>query len=373
MAHIKVDINPDILRWAREEAGYTIDEITSKLAPLKKYASWETDGRDVPLGKLKKIANSYKRQVAVFLLPEVPEKISRPKDYRNLSPAKSKLSKEVLLVLRRSARLQHLALELQGESYWKSRYEWLNELGSFREPGKTKNEEVTSWLRKKVGITIEDQLQWKSAGNEVYKKWRLALEEKLGLLVFQFPMPMKELQGFCLTDSVPYVIVTNSNHSYFGRVFTLCHELAHIMRHQSGMCVIDFTNTIQEQEERECNRFAADFLVPKNTLVPTDNLEKIKERSKKLGVSREVYLRRLSDEGYLSKETFFQLLDQIKATYDEGKKRRGGYATPKIKSKASRGETFFNMVLDAVNSNRISYSEASHALDLRVSRLVNEL
>jgi len=31
MSHIKVNINPEVLQWAREEAGYTVNEIADKL------------------------------------------------------------------------------------------------------------------------------------------------------------------------------------------------------------------------------------------------------------------------------------------------------------------------------------------------------
>jgi hypothetical protein len=31
MSHIKVNINPEVLQWAREEAGYTANEVAEKL------------------------------------------------------------------------------------------------------------------------------------------------------------------------------------------------------------------------------------------------------------------------------------------------------------------------------------------------------
>jgi Zn-dependent peptidase ImmA (M78 family) len=137
---------------------------------------------------------------------------------------------------------------------------------------------------------------------------------------------------------------------------------------------MDFTNTQkQKQEEFECNAFAGKFLVPYSQVEATNDLKEIRRFANKLGVSREVYLRRMKDEELISDVKFFTLLDQIKATYKESSGKSSGFVMPEVKSKASRGETFFNMVLDAVNNNQISYTEASDVLDLRVNRLVNEL
>ena len=287
MARINVNINPSVLQWARQEAGYNIDEVATKLSiNSDRYKLWEEEGKDIPFGKLQNLANYYKRQIAVFFLPEVPAKIKKPKDFRNLSPTDSFLSKEILLTLRRSAHLQRIANDLEGENYWSKKLVWLNKVEKLKDEA-----EITSQLRELIGIDIDQQLKWKSE-SEAYKNWRNAIEEKLGILVFQFSMPMEELQGFCMTDNLPYIIVTNSNHSYTGRIFTISHELAHIIRHQSGMCLVDKVEQDQK-EEWACNTFAGSFLAPTKSIIPTDDLKEIATYSRKLKVSREVYLRKI--------------------------------------------------------------------------------
>ena len=106
---IKIQIKPQILQWAREEAGYKPDEIAAKLhIPLERYSNWEINGNEIPLGILKNIANYYKRQLAVFLLPAPPPKLMKPKDFRNLSLSHAGLSPDTLLAMRRA----HKYLEL---------------------------------------------------------------------------------------------------------------------------------------------------------------------------------------------------------------------------------------------------------------------
>lgn len=367
MSRIELNINPHVLRWAREEAGYDPAEIAVKIdVDTDRYKLWEKSGKNIPLGKLKTIAGTYKRQLAVFLLPAAPEKTNKPKDYRNLNPLDSKLSKKVLGVMRDVSYFREMALELQGETYWKNRYEWLNEA-----KGKIKDDNSFSvQLRELLDISIKDQMQFAS-DNEAYRKWRLAVENRLGILVFQFSMPMDEVQGFCLSDNYPYAIVVNSNHSYLGRVFTIFHELAHILRRQSSMCL--FENVTERQsEEWKCNEFAGNFLAPKNLIEQTDDLKEIAAYASKLKISREVYLRRLREENKVSDLKYFSLLDQIKATYKQTKKK-SGYVKPEARSRASRGETFYHMIIEAIYNNRISYTQAASALDLNVSRLLNEI
>ncbi len=366
MARINVNINPDILLWARQESGYSIEEVAKKLSvDPERYKRWEQEGKNIPFGKLRNIASYYKRQVAVFFLPKVPDKIKKPKDFRNLSPNDSLLSKEVLLTLRRSAYLQKIAKDLEGENYWNKKLGWLKEIE------KINNEQsVINRLRELMGIDIEQQLKWKTE-SDAYRNWRMSIEEKLGILVFQFPMPLEEIQGFCMIDSLPYVIVTNSNHSYTGRIFTIFHELAHIIRHQSGMCLIDKIDQSQK-EELACNTFAGNFLAPVNYIVPTDDLKEIEKYSRKLKISREVYLRRLKEENLISDVKFYILLDKIKSTY-KTKTKSKRFVLPEVKSRASRGETFYNIVFDALDANRINYTNAAHALGLRVNSLINEI
>jgi Zn-dependent peptidase ImmA (M78 family) len=367
MSRIDVKINPYVLQWAREEAGYDASEIAAKLkVSQEKYKKWEGDGEAVPLGKLRDIANYYKRQLAVFFLPEVPLKIAKPKDFRNIIPSKSKLSKKVLSVMRDVMYFRQTALEIQGEAYWKDRYRWLEEI-----PMGINADTSAAWLREKLNISVTEQLSWKYP-NEAYCIWRNAVEDRLGILVFQFPMPLKEVQGFCYTDQYPYALVVNSNHSYTARIFSIFHEIAHIVKHNSGMCLLDDI-TEKQDEEWEYNTFAGKVLIPNDALVQTENLKEIHTYANKFKISPEAYLRRLKAENAIGTKNFFILLNDIKSKYPNIPKRTDTtIIKPEVKSRASRGETFYNLVFDALNQNRISYTQASGMLDLNINRVLRE-
>jgi Zn-dependent peptidase ImmA (M78 family) len=366
MTRFKVNVNPQVLKWAREEAGFDLSEIAEKInISIDEYKVWESDGENIPFGKLKTVAGQFKRQLAVFFLQQVPEKIVKPLDFRNLKPLQSKLSRKVLMAMRDVAYFRQTALELQGESYWKGHYTWLNEIAEFRQD----NDGFAHWLREKLDIGIDEQLAWKY-DSHAFKSWRQAVEDRLGILVFQFSMPENEIQGFCYSDAYPYSIVVNSKLSYTSRLFTIFHELAHVVRLHSHMCLIDEVNE-KQREEFNCNAFAGNFLIPESYLIQTENLSEIQTYANKLRVSREVYLRQLKEKNKINPTKFFVLLDEIKSSY-KTKPKLPGFALPEVKSRASRGETFFNLVLDSLNQNRISYTQASALLDLRINKVLNE-
>ncbi len=365
MPRINVDINPSILLWAREEAGFELSEIADKLGiHIDKYKQWENNGKNIPLGKLESLSIKFKRQLAVFFLPSVPEKVKRPKDYRNFV-SNGKLSKKIINAIRDTQNFRQSALEIQGSNYWNDRYNWLKETDLIKDDKVA----LIKWLRNKLGVSIEEQVSWKNE-NEAFKNWRNRVESILGILIFQFNMPLEEIHGFCYGDEHPLAIVVNSNHPSNGKIFSIFHEIAHIISHNSGLCHYDMISNAQH-DEYECNSFAGNFLIPDAVLKSVENYKNLQTIAKKLNVSREAYLRRLREANLISHDDFKALLDVVVGTYKKAKKKSGA-VKPEVKSRATRGDTYFSMVFDALNKNKISYNQASNLLDLRISRILNE-
>lgn len=374
---IRIRANPEILVWAREEAGYTPDDLANKLhIPIARFIEWETTGNNIPLGMLKKVANYYKRQLAVFCLPTTPPKINKPTDFRNLATDQQGLSNESLLVVRRTNKYLKLANELYGESYWGTKYNWICEVDKiYKSVKKINRPEIVNWLRDKLKIDIGKQKGF-NGFDGAFKTWRSAIEKQLGIFVFQFPMPENEMDGFSYAfDKLPYAIVINSNSNNLPqrKIFTLFHELGHILKHQSGICFTDLYRENQLKTEYECNDFAGKVLVPDNCVYPIGSKEELAKLSRMFHVSREVYLRRIFENELLSKKEFFNYLKEIRKTNGIPKKKKDGFAiNPAIISKSQRGETFYNLVVDAAYNNRIDFSTAADALNLKINHILHE-
>ena len=185
---IKIQANPEILIWAREESGFTPDELADKLhIPVDRFKQWETTGKNIPLGMLKQVANFYKRQLAVFCLPTPPPKIIKPADFRNLAKDHSGLSNESLLIVRRTNKYLKLAFELDGEDHWNTKYNWTSEVDQISKKNiKISDTKIITWLRSKLQIDVEQQKKFKSY-DVAFKNWRTAVEKKAWNLCFSVP------------------------------------------------------------------------------------------------------------------------------------------------------------------------------------------
>jgi Zn-dependent peptidase ImmA (M78 family) len=367
----KLVINPKILQWAREECGYSKPEIAVRVrVPLEQYSIWEDTGEDIGLDHLVALSKICKRQIAFFFLPSVPSRTRKPTDFRNLEPQKAKLTDKTLLAFRRAVRYQDFLLQLHGQEYYRDMYSWVSHYHKvFKDSGNALDER-SSWIRELLRYPLHEQLSDKIRPEGSYNRWRDSFEKYLGIHVFQFSMPTNEVQGFSYADSLPYCIAINNAYSVTSRTFTLFHELAHILNNQSGLCKPDDivsrqTNTL----EYDCNSFAGSALVPSSEVTPAQDKDSIYELATKFKISSEVYLRRLFTLGHVSENEFFNLLDQIRRSviittphYTGSQIRR---------SINSRGTSLFDSTVDAMNGGKISYSQASDILGLKVNYLLN--
>jgi len=365
-----ININPEVLVWARKESGLEIDNILKEVeVDHPTYRLWEKFGNNIPFIKLKILAKIFQRQTALFFLPVVPEKSSRPIDNRNLKDFDIKLSTETLLAIRRANRYCELLNDLNPAPYYENRYKWIGEFQeAFYSPKRIDREEISSWVRNKIGVSIEEQIAVQSQ-SQAYKMWRAAFETNLGIPVFQFKMSMQEIQGFSLNDQFPHCIAVNNKHSITGKIFTLFHELAHLLKRQSGIC---YPEKIADNQiaELECNAFAGMLLIPREIVKPLNSADEIFTFSNKLKVSSESYLRRLRGLNMINDKAFFDLLSEIRERVTAPSKAFGR-ATNIEKSINSRGQHLFDSVTGASAGNKISFGLASDILGVKINHLLN--
>ena len=80
---LAVPINPELLVWARETAGYPLEAAAKKLAiKPEKLSEIETEGVSPSFALLKRAADVYKRPLAVFFLAQAPERPPEVHDFR---------------------------------------------------------------------------------------------------------------------------------------------------------------------------------------------------------------------------------------------------------------------------------------------------
>ena len=136
------------------------------------------------------------------------------------------------------------------------------------------------------------------------KKWRDGLH-RVGIFVFKDAFRDESYSGFSLYDDVFPIIYVNNSSAKTRQIFTLFHELAHLLFHTSGIDPLeDVYSTLPERQRRIeilCNRFAAQFLVPETAFrrrLPGPPTERTAELlASRFKVSRETIFRKFLDRG----------------------------------------------------------------------------
>ena len=106
-------IKPKILRWARERAGLTLDDVAHSFdKDADEIASWESGASAPTYVQLERLAYSlYKRPVAIFFMPEPPNEIEPERFFRTLPEFElNNLSSDTRYAIRYAA-AQKISLE----------------------------------------------------------------------------------------------------------------------------------------------------------------------------------------------------------------------------------------------------------------------
>ena len=126
-----------------------------------------------------------------------------------------------------------------------------------------KSDSIADDTRSSLEIGIARQLTWPSA-SIAFKEWRSATDN-LGVYVFLLPMGENSCRGFSLWNPRAPVIAVNTAWNYQARIFTLFHELGHLITRTDSACKSggNFALTKHsDHTERWCEKFAAAVLLP---------------------------------------------------------------------------------------------------------------
>jgi Zn-dependent peptidase ImmA (M78 family)/transcriptional regulator with XRE-family HTH domain len=362
MARNNALITPQILIWARERLGLSLPEaaryIKKKPDTLK---AWE-EGKEYPtVRQAKEIAKKYKIPYVFFFLPEPPQNIKLPKnqDYRTLSnqPLRQQ-SIELKTLLFDIMQRREVMLELY------------NQMGiEFKDF--TYYFDITKTDDSQIVDTIKTLLQLPETikKTNAFNIFRGALEN-IGILVFQAAdVPTHEMRGLSVLEKVFPIIVVNRKDAPSARIFTLMHELVHLITRTAGICdTTGFSELTSFEIELKCNHIAAQVLVPENMLKTNaaymqlmqnwnDNL--VRQIADSFFVSREVIIGRLlaiksiSFDFYRKKNR--QYMDEY---FKSNSNKESGILPPSTDKESQLGKTYIGTVLTAFSQDIITARDA---------------
>ena len=372
MAEYIQGINPDIVRWARERSGYTLQEVAKSLnKDVETISEWESGAAAPTYLQLEKLADKYKRPVAMFFFPEPPQE---PDFVEQLALRSSEIEKlhPGIRILLRQARARQLSLIELNTGTNPAETKIFRDLHSHLDDSPT---ELAQQTRTYLGISVEMQTSWRSA-REALENWRESIEEK-GIFVFKDAFQDDSVDGFCLIHDQFPVIYLNNSRSAVRQIFSLFHELAHLLLGENG--ITRGINPVGEQIEVFCNQFAAEFLVPSSDLETRFNDlpygdTAIEELAGYYKVSRPVILLKLVNRGGFTSEDYRQKTAQWTEEYESRLERRVGSESPDGGNYYNThavylGYRFIELAFSSYHQGQCSIEELADHLNVKAKNL----
>ena len=365
MAREEIPITPEVLTWARERAHFSVEEARER---FKNIEAWERGETFPTYPQLERISDTFNVPIALFFFPQPPEVPPINESFRTIQGGDfDKLPRRIHYMLRKAQSIQINLYELNDGQNPAENFILNNE---FFTPD-TEISVTAQRVRDFLSISLETQISWEDS-DVAFKSWRNVLEDH-GVAVFKDAFRDEDFSGFCLYDAkFPLIYINNSVKTR--QIFTLFHELAHLLWKTSGVDVIDSgireeLNFDDHQVEVICNKFASEFLLPQESFeVDFQGYEADENTATMLAeryhVSRELIYRRFLDKALITQEEYLNAsrrwISQRQTTSS------GNYYWTKV---TYLGTNYLRLAFSQYYKNKISESELADYLDTKVVNL----
>ena len=365
MPREQIPITPKVLRWARERAGFSPEEARKYFSKIEK---WEAGKAFPTYPQLERLSDKFRVPVAVFFFPEPPNVPPIRNSFRTLPDVRfNELPREIRFLLRKAKVFQINLSELNDGKNPADRFI----LSDLRFTQDMNIIAMARRVRDYLEVSFSKQMSW-SDSDVAFSAWREVLEDH-GVAIFKDAFENDFFSGFCIYDERFPVIYVNNSSSRTRQIFTLFHELAHLLFHTSGI------NTRSHESDEDlspssrrieviCNQFAAEFLLPmsrfkKDIRGRAPNEETAKLLADRYHVSRESVFRRFVDSNLITPDEYPDFAQRREEQY---RGQGGNYYWTKI---TYLGTNYIDLAFSKYYQNRISEPELADYLDTKVKNL----
>ncbi|MGE5586268.1 MAG: ImmA/IrrE family metallo-endopeptidase [Bacillota bacterium] len=365
---VKADVNPYMLIWARQTAGYDVEEAARKIGTTpEKLQVWEAGADKPTLRQLRLAANVYKRPTALFYCSTAPKEPPTIADFRLFPDERLKYTPRLLYGIRRAFQRKAIAVELI-QQLGEALIDFPLHANMAEPPGS-----LAARIRQALGITLGAQFSWHDQ-YAALRSWISAVE-RLGAFVFHVrDVELQHMRGFSISECPFPVVGINSKDSPRGRMFTLLHELVHIVLQTGGICDLHELESDNDGSlEAYCNQVAGEVLVPRDALLSEEVVvknsnntvweeEQLRLVANRYKVSQEVILRRLLTLGKTTRAFYHQKHEEYKRIYQRERAEEGGFIPYHRLVLRDNGPAFTGLVLSAYHNQAISLRDLSNFL-----------
>jgi Zn-dependent peptidase ImmA (M78 family) len=365
-----IKVNHQVLVWARESIAITRNQASEKTGiSHNRLAQLEEGDKPPSIEELKEFSKAYKRTIATLLLSKPPEEKPLPKDRRTIDSVElDNFHEKTIMAVRKARALAQSFIELKQELV--IAFPFFKFTASMSEDAK----EVAFRLHREWKL---DELREITNINDALMAY-IEKVESLGIIVFQLSLTQDKLRGFSITnDVVPIIGIKGGGEPPTAKIFTLFHEVGHILLNEGGLC--DLSEKTNLQIEKWCNAFAAEILIPTAELLKMNAViekaqkgEKIWEKNVLIELGRYFHvgplaiLRSLLENNFTTPAFYNEKhLAWNKSTFGRSKNPEG--RNPAKDTIKEKGRTYISLAFSAFDKNRIDLKDLSDYLGVKLS------
>ena len=363
MPTIELPINPEVLIWARMEAGLVPEEAAgiSRIS-VEEIASYEDGSAKPNITKLDSLARAYKKAYSVLLLPEAPA-LTRPEDFRTIGGSTPRVTRE-------------LATGLNDARRWASTASYLSDELDIRTVTTIPSFTSTVSPEEAASQSFDPDVSLDPLRENVHNAWisrRISVEQR-NVLVFTFTTDESDARAFSRYAEFGYsYLAVNTKGSPQARSFSLFHELGHIALRGSGVC-LEKDGSGRGSVESWCNRFSAAVLMPagivvrdfrSRNLVGLDPVVAAQQLASRYRVTLDVACLRGERLELLPEGTYDQIVESRDETTGDGTVDRGGGGQFYPTYYSQHGRLMVDLVRQAHQRQLIDRPTAARLLEVK--------
>ncbi|MCK9217204.1 MAG: ImmA/IrrE family metallo-endopeptidase [Firmicutes bacterium] len=363
----RIQIKEEILHWVIQESQKESEEIINK---FPKVVGWIKGDIKPTFKQLQDFANFLKVPFGYLFLREPPKINIMEAEFRTINNKLPYMSKN----------LKDTITSMDIRRSWMSDYR--------KDLGWEKLNIIKEFNDKKNGLIKEDIILAKSL-LELEEEWYEKIKsygdaynflktklEAQGILIMQNgiveyntrrKLDINEFRAFMLYDDIAPVIFINNNDSLGGKIFSLIHELFHVLHEQEDLFLEgDIYST--KKDERYMNQLTVEFLMPENYIKEkwnenNDPFEQIQSMASFFKVSETALAIKLKELMLIEEDTLKNIIEIGIKYFDKKTNESGASGGDFYNTFNTRvSPTFTKAVIRSTEAGDIEYTYAFRLL-----------